>query len=125
MSLIKNYFTSLFRFNLKDRFYAVMNILGLAIGMASAIMIFLYIQDELSFDKHNKDYERIYRLEGNFFINGKYDLTAITQMPLAPTLMDEYPEIESMTRIMPRDGLYFRNGEDIFKEDSLALADST
>jgi len=102
-----------------------MNILGLAIGMASAIMIFLYIQDELSFDKHNKDYERIYRLEGNFFINGKYDLTAITQMPLAPTLMDEYPEIESMTRIMPRDGLYFRNGEDIFKEDSLALADST
>ncbi|MDF1571526.1 MAG: ABC transporter permease [Bacteroidales bacterium] len=125
MSLIKNYFSSLFRFSLKDRFYTLLNLFGLAIGMASAIMIFLYIQDELSFDKHNTDYERIYRLEGDFYINGKQDLTAITQIPLAPTLKDEYPEIEEMTRILPNPGIYFRSGEDIFKEDSIALADST
>ncbi|MCF8224686.1 MAG: ABC transporter permease [Bacteroidales bacterium] len=125
MSLIKNYFTALFRHNVKDRFYSILNILGLAIGIASAILIFLYIEDELSFDKHNVNHERIYRLEGDFFINGKQDLTAITQIPLAPTLKDEYPEIENITRILPRQGLYFRKGEDIFKEDSLALADST
>lgn len=125
MSLIKNYFTSLFRFGLKDRFYAILNLLGLAIGMASAIMIFLYIQDEMSFDKHNENFDRIYRLEGDFFINGKQDLTAITQIPLAPTLKDEYPEIQDMTRILPRPGIYFRSGEDVFKEDSLALADSS
>jgi len=125
MSLIRNYFTSLFRFSLKDRFYALLNLLGLAIGMASAILIFLYIQDELSFDKHNENFERIYRLEGDFFINGKQDLTAITQIPLAPTLKDEYPEVEDMTRILPRPGIYFKSGEDVFREDSLALADST
>ncbi len=125
MSLIKNYFTSLFRFSFKDRFYALLNLFGLAIGMASAIMIFLYIQDEMSYDKYNDDYKRIYRLEGDFFINGKQDLTAITQIPLAPTLKDEYPEIQDMTRILPREGLYFKSGEDVFKEDSLALADST
>jgi len=125
MSLIKNYFTSLFRFSVKDRFYAVLNLIGLAIGMASAILIFLYIQDEMSFDKYNENYKRIYRLEGDFFINGKQDLTAITQIPLAPTLKDEYPEIEDMARILPRPGIYFKSGEDVFKEDSLAFADST
>ena len=125
MSLIKNYFTSLFRFSFKDRFYALLNLFGLAIGMASAIMIFLYVQDELSFDRHNEAHERIYRLEGEFFINGKQDLTAITQIPLAPTLKEEYPEIEEMTRILPNQDLYFRRGEDVFKEDSIALADST
>lgn len=125
MSLIRNYFNALFRFSLKDRFYALLNLFGLAIGLSSAILIFLYIQDEMSFDKHNKDHERIYRLEADFFINGKQDVAAITQIPLGPTLKDEYPEISEMTRILPRNGLYFRNGEDVFKEDSLALADST
>lgn len=125
MSLIKNYFTSLFRFSLKDLFYALLNLLGLAIGIASAILIFLYIQNEMSFDKYNEKYDRIYRLEGDFFINGKQDLTAITQIPLAPTLKDEYPEIKEMTRILPRPGIYFKLGEDVFKEDSLVLADST
>jgi len=125
MSLIRNYFTSLFRFSLKDRFYAILNLLGLAIGMASAILIFLYIQDELTYDRYNENHEQIYRLEGSFFINGKQDLTAITQIPLAPTLKEEYPEIREMTRVLPNQGLYFRSGEDVFKEDSIVFADST
>ncbi len=125
MSLLKNYFTSLFRNIAKDKFYSLLNLFGLGIGLASAIFIFLYIQDELSFDKYNADYEKIYRLEGDFFINGKQDLTAITQLPLAPTLKDEYPEVEEMTRILGQPGLYFRKGEDVFKEDSIAFADST
>ncbi|MCF8345579.1 MAG: FtsX-like permease family protein [Bacteroidales bacterium] len=125
MSLIKNYFNSLFRFSLKDKFYSLLNLFGLAIGLASAILIILYIQDEMSFDKHNEHYERIYRLESDFFINGKRDLAAITQVPMGPTLNDEYPEIEVMSRILPRNGIYFKNGEDVFREDSMALADST
>lgn len=125
MSLLKNYFTSLFRNIAKDKFYSLLNLFGLGIGLASAIFIFLYIQNELSFDKYNEDHEQIYRLEGDFFINGKQDLTAITQFPLAPTLKDEYPEVEEMTRIFGRPGLYFEIGENVFKEDSLAFADST
>lgn len=125
MSLLKNYFTSLFRNFAKDKFYSLLNLFGLGIGLASAIFIFLYIQNELSFDKYNENYESIYRLEGDFFINGKQDLTAITQFPLAPTLKDEYPEVVEMARIFARPGLYFEKGEDVFKEDSLAFADST
>ena len=125
MSLIRNYFTSLLRNSMKDRFFALLNLLGLAIGLASAILIFLYIQDEMTFDRYNENHDHIYRLEGDFYINGKQDLTAITQIPLAPTLKDEYPEIASMTRILPRPGFYFKKGEDVFKEDSMAICDST
>lgn len=110
---------------MKDKFYSLLNLLGLGIGLACAIFIFMYVQDELSFDKYNEDYERIYRLEGDFYISGKQDLTAITQIPLGPTLKDEYPEVEEAARILPRPSLYFRKGEDVFKEDSVALADST
>jgi putative ABC transport system permease protein len=125
MSLIKNYFTSLFRNSMKDKFYSLLNLVGLGIGLACAIFIFMYVQDELSFDKYNENYERIYRLEGDFYISGKQDLMAITQIPLGPTLMDEYPEIEEAARILPRPSIYFRDGEDVFKEDSIAIADST
>ncbi len=125
MSLLKNYFLSLTRSAIRDKFFSVLNLLGLAVGITASILIFLYIRDQLTFDKHNVNYERIYRLEGNFYINEKHDLTAITQIPLGPTLKDEYPEVEQQARILPERDLYFEKGEDVFKEDSVMWADST
>ena len=91
MSLIKNYFLSLTRSLVRDKFFSILNLLGLVIGIASSILIFIYIQDELTYDKHNEAYDRIYRLEADFFINEKQDQIAITQIPLGPTLKDEFP----------------------------------
>ena len=125
MSLIKNYILSLVRNARRDLFFTLLNLLGLAIGMTATIMIFIYIQDQVTFDKHNEHFDRIYRLEGDFFINEKQDLTAITQIPLGPTLKDEYPEVIEQTRILPRRDFYFKRNEDTFKEDSIMLADST
>jgi len=125
MSLIKNYFTALFRSILKDRFYAFLNIFGLAIGLASVILIFIYLKDELTFDRYNDNNERIYRLESQFFISNKEDLFAVTMVPLGPTLKDEYPEIEEQCRFLPRPGTFFIKDEDKHKEDSLMIADST
>ncbi len=130
MSLLKNYFLSLARNAVRDKFYFLLNLLGLAVGITATILIFIYIQDQLTYDKQNENYERIYRLEGDFFINEKQDLIAIVQIPLAPTLKDEYPEVEEYARIIYTRGLgqpsfYFEKGEDAFKEDSIAFADST
>ncbi len=125
MSLFKNYLLSLVRNAGRDKFFTVLNLVGLAIGITATIMISLYIQDQLTYDKQNANFERIYRLEGNFFINEKQDLTAITQIPLGPTLKDDYPEIIDQTRILARRDYYFEHGEDTFKEDSIMLADST
>jgi len=125
MSLFKNYLLSLVRNAGRDKFITLLNLLGLAIGITATILIFVYIQDQVTYDKHNANFDHIYRLEGDFFINEKQDLTAITQIPLGPTLKDEYPEIVEQTRILPRRDFYFERDEDTFKEDSIMLADST
>ena len=125
MSLIKNYFRSLIRNAFRDKFFTLLNLLGLAVGITASILIFIYIKDQVTYDKHNENYNRIYRLESDFFINEKQDLIAVVAIPLAPTLKDEFPEIEAYVRILPRPNLYFERDEDAFKEDSLAFADST
>ena len=130
MSLFKNYVRSLLRNAIRDKYFTLLNMLGLALGITSAILIFIYIQDQLSYDAHNENFERIYRLEGDFFISEKQDLTAITQIPLGPTLKDEYPEIEEQARLVnyrnfAGGDLYFKKEKSIFKEDSIMWADST
>ena len=125
MSLFKNYVRSLIRNAIRDKYFTLLNMLGLAVGITAAILIFIYIQDQVNYDGHNENFERIYRLEGDFMINEKPTRTAITQIPLGPTLKDEYPEIAEQTRILPRRDLYFEKGEDTFKEDSIMVADST
>ena len=130
MSLIRNYLLSLARNAVRDKFFTLLNLLGLAIGIAASILIFIYITDQVTYDKNNEKYKRIYRLESDFFINEKQDLIAIVQIPLAPTLKDEYPEVEAYARIiytqaLGQPSLYFEKGEDAFKEDSIAFADST
>ena len=125
MSLFRNYLRSLVRNAVRDKFFTLLNLLGLAVGITASILIFIYIQDQVTYDKHNENFERIYRLEGDFYISEKQELTATTQIPLGPTLKDDYPEIVEQTRIFPRRDFYFKHKEDSFKEDSIMLADST
>ena len=125
MSLFRNYLLSLLRNAVRDKFFTLLNLLGLAVGITAAILIFIYIQDQLTYDKHNENLDRIYRLEADFTINEKQDLIALVQFPLAPTLKDEYPEVEEYVRMIIQPDLYFEREEDTFKEDSIAFADST
>ncbi len=125
MSLFRNYLLSLVRNAIRDKFFTLLNLLGLAVGITASILIFIYIQDQVTYDKHNENFERIYRLEGDFLISEKQELTALTPFPLGPTLKDDYPEIVEQVRILPRRDFYFKHGEDSFKEDSIMLADST
>ena len=125
MSLFQNYVRSLIRNAIRDKYFTLLNMLGLAVGITAAILIFVYIQNQVNYDCHHENFDRIYRLEGDFFISEKSDLTAITQIPLGPTLKDEYPEIEEQARILPNQNQYFKKGEDTFKEDSIMWADST
>jgi len=123
--MLKNYFITAWRNITRDKFYTLLNIAGLAIGLTAAIFIFLYIIDELTYDKSHLNYRRIYRLESHFVINGKDDLFAATQVPLGPTLKDEYPEIEEYVRVAPTGTLFLKFGEREFQEDSIYFADST
>ncbi len=125
MSLLKNYLTTLYRSFTRDLFYSLINLFGLATGLTVAFLIFIYIQDELSYDTYIPGHEQIYRLESHYEIKGKPDEFAITSVPLGPTLKDEYPEIEESARILQAGTLIFIRDEEKFQEDSVWFADST
>lgn len=120
-----NYFKSAWRNISRNRFYAVINIAGLSIGFLTAILILLFIKDEMNFDKHHSKYERIYRLESNFNINGKHDKFAIVPIPMGPAFKIEFPEVEEFVRLNLADDIRLRYLEKEFAEQRVYFADST
>ena len=109
--MIKNYFKSAYRNIVRNKFYS------LAIGFIATIIILLYNQNELNYDKHNEKYDRIYRLESHFTIAGKDDLFAVTSVPLGPAFKIEYPEVEQFVRLLGGDGMLGHKVFQIFNED--------
>ncbi len=99
--MLKNYLLIALRNLQRDRVTAGINILGLTIGIACFLLIALYIQYELSYDQQHEKSERIYRVaqqqEGNFF-RGTDRFTG-TPSVLAPTLRNEFPEVETATTL--------------------------
>ena len=125
--MLKNYFTSAYRSIINNKFYSALNVFGPAIGITCAILILLFVKQELTFDKYNKKYDRIYRLESDFTISGKSTLAALTPIPMAPTLKDEYPEIVEVARFAGfgiQDILFEYNDLKYF-EDNIYFTDST
>jgi putative ABC transport system permease protein len=125
--MLKNYFITAYRNIVKNKFYSVLNIFGPAIGITCAILILLYVQEELTFDKQIKNYNHIYRLESDFNISGKATLAGLTPVPMAPTLKDEYPEIKEITRFagFSLQDILFQYKDLKFFEDKIYFADST
>jgi putative ABC transport system permease protein len=125
--MIKNYFISAYRSIIKNRFYSFLNVFGPAIGITCAILILLYVKEEITFDKYNTKYRHIYRLESDFNISGKTTLAALTPIPMAPTLKDEYPEIREVTRFagFGLQDILFQYKDQKFFEDKIYFTDST
>ncbi len=123
--MLKNYMRSLYRNFMRNKFYTLFNILGLATGLTAALLILFYLQDELSYDKHYRNHERIYRLESTFILNGNPDKYATFPIPLGPALKEEIPEIIGLARVHLMQEQFFRYGDRKFYENRFAFADST
>lgn len=125
--MIKSYLITAYRNIVKNKFYSILNVFGPAIGIACAILILLYVKDELTFDRHSDKYARTYRLESDFNISGKTTAAALAPMPMAPTLKDEYPEIEEFTRFagFGIQDILFEYKDLKFFEDNMYFTDST
>jgi putative ABC transport system permease protein len=83
--------------------HSLLNISGMAIGMAGAFLILLWVQNEISFDRFHKHADYLYRvLENQYSVGGDVLSTALTPNALAPDLKDEYPEIIRSTRFEGR-----------------------
>ena len=84
---------------MKNKFYTAINILGLTIGMASAILILLWIQNEMSHDRFHAKIDRLYTANNRDMVNGKLAAWSTTPKPLAPALKKDYPEVEDVVRV--------------------------
>src|SRR5674476_161529 len=95
--MFKNYFKTAWRSLLKNKFYSAINISGLAAGMATGIMLLLWVQNELSFDKFNKGYQSIYKLSSHFNDNGEKQVWNGVPGPLA-VFAKTIPEVQAVVR---------------------------
>ncbi len=123
--MIRNFLISACRNMLRNKFYTFLNILGLSIGLAASIFILLYVKDELTYDKYNENYERIYRIESNFNISNRHDLFAIVPVPMGPAFKLEFPEVDKYVRLTDVGNTPFRYGEKEYYEEYFYFADST
>ncbi len=123
--MFKNYIKTALRNISRQKGYVFINILGLAIGIASAMLIAIYIFSELSYDQHYEKKDRIYRVYLDGKINNQVIMGAFTASPLAFTAKDKYPEIEEAVRMDTWGETVIRHEEKSFVEDAFIAADST
>lgn len=104
--------------------YTLINVCGLAVGIACCMLILLFVRDELSYDRFHERAERVYRVAMNAYIpNAPLDRFAVSNWLDAPNLRAEYSEVESLSRLAPwasnvkHNGRYF-SGDDFFFADS-------
>jgi len=96
--MFKNYFKIAWRNLWKNKLFSFINIVGLAVGVTSCILIFMYIQSELSMDTHWNDAERIVRIN-QIYSQNDLDPYAMTCFGVAPALKETYPEVEKAVRL--------------------------
>lgn len=103
--MIKNYFKIAWRSLLKYKGFSFINIFGLATGMACSLLIFLFVKDEISYDRYHKDSGRIYRVVKDFINDdGTRIPDATSPTALAFAMQREIPEVETVTRLFPNWG---------------------
>ena len=122
--MLKNYFNIAVRNLVKYKAYSLINILGLSIGLASSILILLYILDEVSYDQHFKNKERIYRLTLQTNTSQGVTHSAMTPSGWAADLVKDFSEIEQVVRIKPPNQMWKVDYKDLsFYERGWAFAD--
>ncbi len=121
--MIKNYLKIALRNIKRHKGYSLINIAGLAIGMACCLLITIWVLDELSYDKFHKNAPDLYRVEENQHYSGKEYHVNVTPYPLGPALKEEIPEIIDATRYVWAGGKLFRHGEKAFFESYIWAVD--
>jgi len=122
--MIRNMFRLALRNILKNKGFAFINIAGLAVGLTASLLILLWIQDELSYEKYNLNAENIYRVEEDQFYSGERYHVTVTPHPSGPVWKGKIPEIKEQTRMFRLPRILFREDEKVFFESSVIASDS-
>ena len=126
--MIRNYLKTALRNLWKNKGFSAINIIGLAIGLATCLLILIYVMDELSYDRYNKNADRIYRLDTEIKFGGANFIHLVMAQgpgPAGPAMLKAYPEVEKEVRLQKSGGFLVRKGSQNIREDAVLYADST
>ncbi|MDX2045289.1 MAG: FtsX-like permease family protein, partial [Chitinophagaceae bacterium] len=125
--MFKNYFKVALRNLFKRKGFSLINILGLATGMAVCLLIVLFVQSELSFDKHHEKADHIYRIVLERYYPGRSTSYSFIPQSIGAAVKAEYPEVLESTRLYNFGGngnFFLRIGDKVFEEKRVLAADS-
>ena len=121
--MIKNYIKTAFRSLTKNKGFTAINVLGLALGLATCLLIVFYVFDELSYDRYNVNADRIYRVNEDIKFSGNTTDLAQTPAPLAAAMKADFPNVEQVTRLIDRGGFQVKKGNQNIQENAMFYAD--
>jgi len=121
--MFRNYIITAIRNLYRNNVFTFINIIGLAIGLTSAIVIFLLLEFELSFDKHHEKSKNIYRVLDIYTHSGGTDISGTTCYPLAKAIRLEFPDIPA-TYISHEPQLDVKVNDNIYNQNNIVIADS-
>ncbi len=117
--MFKNYVKITIRTLKHNKSYAFINVMGLALGLASTIVIFLVVKNELSYDKFHQKSDRTYRMTMHAL-----DYNPSVSFAIAPAFENDFPEAEHVSQYFYRNGALIKVGEDLYDEKDFAFADN-
>lgn len=127
--MLRTHLKFFIRVFLKDKFFSVLNILGLALGISVSIILLLILQHDLTYDKHYANHERIFRVGGHLQATGVDFRAARSARELGEVLQNEFPEVQAIAKANSWNHVlvkYERNGEDVaYYEEDVVRTDST
>ena len=123
--MLRNYLLIAFRNLIKNRISSLVNILGLAIGMAAFVLIIQYVRFELSYDNFHENQDVIYRVQQDRYNKGELTTQwAAGCSAVGQALYENFEEVENFTRFQKMNGV-FSIGERKFREEEIYLADTS
>jgi putative ABC transport system permease protein len=125
--MLRNYLSlkTSFRSLWKSKGFSAINIVGLAIGLSTCLLILIFVMDELGYDRYNVKADRIYRLDGDIKFGGNHFILAVAPAPAGPAVRRDYPEVEKEVRFRMQGGRLVKKGDQNIQEDGMIYADST
>ncbi|MCO5950385.1 ABC transporter permease [Mucilaginibacter flavidus] len=123
--MIKNYIKTAFRGLMKNKGFTFINVFGLALGLATCLLIVFYVFDELSFDSYNTKADRIFRVNNNIKFGGNENSYAVSPAPAAAAMKADFAEIEQVARFRNNGGNQVKKGKQNIVEDRMVYADNS
>ena len=124
LTMFKSYMRIALRNIRRHKAYSLINIFGLAIGIAVCILIFLFVEYELGFDSHVEAKEHIYRVVTHISRGEGEDYTGRTPFPTAAALRSDFPELEQSTQVYKDSDVMITVGENLYKGDIVFFVES-